>query len=156
MSLESVSFRAFRATQLSCVPLTHDPCPPLRPLSEKLSRERVAEIRAMRAAQKRQSIQAPDEDVAAQQKSFLTADEITTRNIIARERLLRTRETVLQSKRKVCRRGGWLWWGLFSLGGSCFFVRHILWREGFGMLCFSCCLGMAWIHKLYVQTYWLY
>ena len=56
----------------------------------------------MRLAQKRQSIQAPDEDATAvQQRSFLQADEAATRDIIARERLLRTRETVMQSKRKV-------------------------------------------------------
>lgn len=65
--------------------------------------EKIAAIKAKRLAKKRTMIKG-DEDIqigALEQRSFVDAEVDVTRDIVSRERLWRTRTTILQSNGKV-------------------------------------------------------
>lgn len=72
-------------------------------LPEAMPLEKIAAIKAKRLAIKRTKIKG-DDDIqpgALEQRSFVDAELDVTRDIVSRERLLRTRTTVLQSNGKV-------------------------------------------------------
>lgn len=64
---------------------------------------KIAAIKAKRLAKKRTMIKADDEiqPGALEQRSFVEAEVDVTRDIVSRERLWRTRTSVLQSNGKV-------------------------------------------------------
>ncbi|KAJ8299987.1 hypothetical protein KUTeg_021506 [Tegillarca granosa] len=71
-------------------------------LPEAMSFEKIAAIKAKRLAKKRTMIKG-DEDIqigALEQRSFVDAEVDVTRDIVSRERLWRTRTTILQSNGK--------------------------------------------------------
>lgn len=68
-----------------------------------MSVEKILAIKAKRLAKKRTMIKA-DDDLGVgllEQRSFVDAEVDVTRDIISRERLWRTRTTILQSSGKV-------------------------------------------------------
>ena len=74
-----------------------------RSLSEAMSVEKIAAIKAKIMAKKRSTIKTDlDDDITAlKQRSFVDADVDVTRDIVSRERVWRTRTTILQSTGKV-------------------------------------------------------
>ncbi|CAN0342553.1 parafibromin [Lethenteron reissneri] len=74
----------------------------IRSLSEAMSVEKIAAIKAKIMAKKRSTIKSDlEEDVAGlEQRSFVDAEVDATRDIVSRERLWRTRTTILQSSGK--------------------------------------------------------
>ncbi len=79
----------------------------LRSLSEAMSVEKIAAIKAKIMAKKRSTIKTDlDDDITQKQRSFVDAEVDVTRDIVSRERVWRTRTTILQSSGKV--RGGTL------------------------------------------------
>lgn len=81
-------------------------------LPEALPMEKIAQIKAKRLAIKRTMIKG-DNDIAPgpSEKSFVDAEMDVTRDIVSRERLWRTRTSILQSTGKVslptAHSGGW-------------------------------------------------
>ncbi|XP_070532316.1 parafibromin-like [Ptychodera flava] len=72
-------------------------------LSEAMSVEKIAAIKAKRMAKKRTTIKVDDDDLGAaalEQRSFVDAEVDVTRDIVSRERLWRTRTSILQSTGK--------------------------------------------------------
>jgi parafibromin len=77
-------------------------------LSEAMSIEKIAAIKAKRLAKKRSMIKADDMDLGSgmtEQRSFVDAEVDVTRDIVSRERQWRTRTTILQSTGKVSIKG---------------------------------------------------
>ncbi|RXM31261.1 hypothetical protein EOD39_7177 [Acipenser ruthenus] len=74
----------------------------IRSLSEAMSVEKIAAIKAKIMAKKRSTIKTDlDDDITAlKQRSFVDAEVDTTRDIVSRERVWRTRTTILQSSGK--------------------------------------------------------
>ncbi|XP_077492132.1 parafibromin-like [Amblyomma americanum] len=72
----------------------------IRSLSEAMSVEKIAAIKAKRLAKKRASIKGYDDLVIADVQGILGYDVDVTRDIVSRERQWRTRATVLQSAAK--------------------------------------------------------
>ncbi|XP_064649629.1 parafibromin-like isoform X2 [Lineus longissimus] len=73
-------------------------------LSEAMSIEKIAAIKAKRLAKKRSMIKADDVELGSgmvEQRSFVDAEVDVTRDIVSRERQWRTRTTILQSTGKV-------------------------------------------------------
>uniref|UniRef100_A0A8B9PWT3 Cell division cycle 73 n=1 Tax=Apteryx owenii TaxID=8824 RepID=A0A8B9PWT3_APTOW len=79
----------------------------IRSLSEAMSVEKIAAIKAKIMAKKRSTIKTDlDDDITAlKQRSFVDAEVDVTRDIVSRERVWRTRTTILQSTGK---ESGWL------------------------------------------------
>uniref|UniRef100_A0A8D0R3L9 Cell division cycle 73 n=1 Tax=Sus scrofa TaxID=9823 RepID=A0A8D0R3L9_PIG len=77
----------------------------IRSLSEAMSVEKIAAIKAKIMAKKRSTIKTDlDDDITAlKQRSFVDAEVDVTRDIVSRERVWRTRTTILQSTGKVVR-----------------------------------------------------
>lgn len=74
----------------------------LRSLSEAMSVEKIAAIKAKIMAKKRSTIKTDlDDDITQKQRSFVDAEVDVTRDIVSRERVWRTRTTILQSSGKV-------------------------------------------------------
>ena len=75
----------------------------IRSLSEAMSVEKIAAIKAKIMAKKRSTIKTDlDDDITAlKQRSFVDAEVDVTRDIVSRERVWRTRTTILQSTGKV-------------------------------------------------------
>lgn len=74
-------------------------------LPEAMPLEKIAAIKAKRLAKKRTMIKVDENDIqtgALEQRSFVDAEVDVTRDIVSRERLWRTRTTILQSQGKVC------------------------------------------------------
>lgn len=64
--------------------------------------EKIAAIKAKIMAKKRSTIKTDlDEDITLKQRSFVDAEVDVTRDIVSRERVWRTRTTILQSTGKV-------------------------------------------------------
>lgn len=73
-----------------------------RSLSEAMSVEKIAAIKAKIMAKKRSTIKTDlDDDITLKQRSFVDAEVDVTRDIVSRERMWRTRTTILQSTGKV-------------------------------------------------------
>uniref|UniRef100_A0AAY4ADR0 Parafibromin n=1 Tax=Denticeps clupeoides TaxID=299321 RepID=A0AAY4ADR0_9TELE len=73
----------------------------IRSLSEAMSVEKIAAIKAKIMAKKRSTIKTDlDEDITLKQRSFVDAEVDVTRDIVSRERVWRTRTTILQSSGK--------------------------------------------------------
>ncbi|KAH8033035.1 hypothetical protein HPB51_005833 [Rhipicephalus microplus] len=72
-----------------------------RSLSEAMSVEKIAAIKAKRLAKKRATIKGDDDLGLADMQGILEYDVDVTRDILSRERQWRTRTTVLQSAAKV-------------------------------------------------------
>ncbi|XP_062515070.1 parafibromin-like [Corticium candelabrum] len=78
----------------------------IRSLSDTLSAEKIAAIKAMRLAKKRATIKSADDELdrpappQQDDRLFLAADVDVTRDIVTRERIHRTRSTVLHSSGK--------------------------------------------------------
>ncbi|XP_028666856.1 parafibromin [Erpetoichthys calabaricus] len=74
----------------------------IRSLSEAMSVEKIAAIKAKIMAKKRSTIKTDlDDDLTAlKQRSFVDAEVDVTRDIVSRERVWRTRTTILQSSGK--------------------------------------------------------
>ncbi|KAK3730029.1 hypothetical protein QZH41_009535 [Actinostola sp. cb2023] len=74
----------------------------MRSLSEAMTKEKIAAIKAKRLAKKKTTIRVDDElePDLLKQRSFVDAEVDVTRDIVSRERLLRTRTSVLQSSGK--------------------------------------------------------
>ncbi|XP_067893811.1 parafibromin [Heterodontus francisci] len=74
----------------------------IRSLSEAMSVEKIAAIKAKIMAKKRSTIKTDlDDDIAAlKQRSFVDSEVDVTRDIVSRERVWRTRTTILQSTGK--------------------------------------------------------
>uniref|UniRef100_A0A4W3JS03 Parafibromin n=1 Tax=Callorhinchus milii TaxID=7868 RepID=A0A4W3JS03_CALMI len=74
----------------------------IRSLSEAMSVEKIAAIKAKIMAKKRSTIKPDlDDDIAAlNQRSFVDSEVDVTRDIVSRERVWRTRTTILQSTGK--------------------------------------------------------
>ncbi|MBN3307149.1 CDC73 protein, partial [Amia calva] len=74
----------------------------IRSLSEAMSVEKIAAIKAKIMAKKRSTIKTDlDDDITAlKQRSFVDAEVDVTRDIVSRERVWRTRTTILQSSGK--------------------------------------------------------
>ncbi|KAJ8357233.1 hypothetical protein SKAU_G00200270 [Synaphobranchus kaupii] len=73
----------------------------IRSLSEAMSVEKIAAIKAKIMAKKRSTIKTDlDEDITLNQRSFVDAEVDVTRDIVSRERVWRTRTTILQSSGK--------------------------------------------------------
>lgn len=72
-------------------------------LSEAMTVEKISAIRAKRLAKKRGTIKGDDElgSTVMEQRSFIDAEVDVTRDIVSRERMCRTRTTILQSVGKV-------------------------------------------------------
>lgn len=67
-----------------------------------MSVEKIAAIKAKIMAKKRSTIKTDlDEDITLKQRSFVDAEVDVTRDIVSRERVWRTRTTILQSTGKV-------------------------------------------------------
>lgn len=76
-----------------------------RSLSEAMSVEKIAAIKAKRLAKKRTTIRSADDfGVGPDLKQMLDFDVDITKEIIKRERQWRTRTTILQSSGKVGRK----------------------------------------------------
>ncbi|XP_060042454.1 parafibromin-like [Erinaceus europaeus] len=77
----------------------------LKPLSEAMSVDKIAEIKAKRMAKKKTTIKVDIEGpgAAPTARRFVDADVEATREIVSRERLGRTRTTILQSTGKTFR-----------------------------------------------------
>uniref|UniRef100_A0A672SZL6 Parafibromin n=1 Tax=Sinocyclocheilus grahami TaxID=75366 RepID=A0A672SZL6_SINGR len=74
----------------------------IRSLSEAMSVEKIAAIKAKIMAKKRSTIKTDlDDDITQKQRSFVDAEVDVTRDIVSRERVWRTRTTILQSSGKV-------------------------------------------------------
>uniref|UniRef100_A0AAY5F2H9 Parafibromin n=1 Tax=Electrophorus electricus TaxID=8005 RepID=A0AAY5F2H9_ELEEL len=74
----------------------------IRSLSEAMSVEKIAAIKAKIMAKKRSTIKTDlDDDITLKQRSFVDAEMDVTRDIVSRERVWRTRTTILQSSGKV-------------------------------------------------------
>ena len=74
----------------------------LRSLSEAMSVEKIAAIKAKRLAKKRTTIKSQDDiQLGSDLKVMLDFDVDVTKDIISRERQWRTRTTILQSTGKV-------------------------------------------------------
>uniref|UniRef100_A0A674N8Y9 Parafibromin n=1 Tax=Takifugu rubripes TaxID=31033 RepID=A0A674N8Y9_TAKRU len=70
-------------------------------LSEAMSVEKIAAIKAKIMAKKRSTIKTDlDDDITLKQRSFVDAEVDVTRDIVSRERVWRTRTTILQSSGK--------------------------------------------------------
>ncbi|XP_067941527.1 parafibromin-like [Watersipora subatra] len=69
-------------------------------ISSMLTMEQIAAMKAKRLATKRTTIKADEEPSAFEQRSFVDAEVAVSRDIISKERLWRTRVTVLQSNGK--------------------------------------------------------
>lgn len=64
--------------------------------------EKIAAIKAKIMAKKRSTIKTDlDDDITLKQRSFVDAEVDVTRDIVSRERVWRTRTTILQSSGKV-------------------------------------------------------
>lgn len=64
--------------------------------------EKIAAIKAKIMAKKRSTIKTDlDDDITLKQRSFVDAEMDVTRDIVSRERVWRTRTTILQSSGKV-------------------------------------------------------
>uniref|UniRef100_A0A8D1PAX2 Parafibromin n=1 Tax=Sus scrofa TaxID=9823 RepID=A0A8D1PAX2_PIG len=76
--------------------------PRIESLSEAMSVEKIAAIKAKIMAKKRSTIKTDlDDDITAlKQRSFVDAEVDVTRDIVSRERVWRTRTTILQSTGK--------------------------------------------------------
>ncbi|XP_053738979.1 parafibromin [Synchiropus splendidus] len=73
----------------------------IRSLSEAMSVEKIAAIKAKIMAKKRSTIKTDlDDDITLKQRSFVDAEVDVTRDIVSRERVWRTRMTILQSSGK--------------------------------------------------------
>uniref|UniRef100_A0A8C9XC89 Parafibromin n=1 Tax=Sander lucioperca TaxID=283035 RepID=A0A8C9XC89_SANLU len=73
----------------------------IRSLSEAMSVEKIAAIKAKIMAKKRSTIKTDlDDDITLKQRSFVDAEVDVTRDIVSRERVWRTRTTILQSTGK--------------------------------------------------------
>ncbi|KAI5607216.1 parafibromin isoform 2, partial [Silurus asotus] len=73
----------------------------IRSLSEAMSVEKIAAIKAKIMAKKRSTIKTDlDDDITLKQRSFVDAEVDVTRDIVSRERVWRTRTTILQSSGK--------------------------------------------------------
>uniref|UniRef100_A0A3B3THI6 Parafibromin n=1 Tax=Paramormyrops kingsleyae TaxID=1676925 RepID=A0A3B3THI6_9TELE len=72
----------------------------IRSLSDTMSVEKIAAIKAKIMAKKRSTIKTDFDDDIAQQRSFVDAEVDVTRDIVSRERVWRTRTTILQSSGK--------------------------------------------------------
>uniref|UniRef100_A0A4W4F5I3 Parafibromin n=1 Tax=Electrophorus electricus TaxID=8005 RepID=A0A4W4F5I3_ELEEL len=73
----------------------------IRSLSEAMSVEKIAAIKAKIMAKKRSTIKTDlDDDITLKQRSFVDAEMDVTRDIVSRERVWRTRTTILQSSGK--------------------------------------------------------
>uniref|UniRef100_A0A665TAP7 Parafibromin n=1 Tax=Echeneis naucrates TaxID=173247 RepID=A0A665TAP7_ECHNA len=73
----------------------------IRSLSEAMSVEKIAAIKAKIMAKKRSTIKTDlDDDITLNQRSFVDAEVDVTRDIVSRERVWRTRTTILQSTGK--------------------------------------------------------
>uniref|UniRef100_A0A9J7ZTV6 Parafibromin n=1 Tax=Cyprinus carpio carpio TaxID=630221 RepID=A0A9J7ZTV6_CYPCA len=73
----------------------------IRSLSEAMSVEKIAAIKAKIMAKKRSTIKTDlDDDITQKQRSFVDAEVDVTRDIVSRERVWRTRTTILQSSGK--------------------------------------------------------
>ncbi|KAG8132770.1 hypothetical protein E2320_010612, partial [Naja naja] len=83
------------------MPISNHSFPP-RSLSEAMSVEKIAAIKAKIMAKKRATIKTDlDDDITAlKQRSFVDAEVDVTRDIVSRERVWRTRTTILQSTGK--------------------------------------------------------
>ena len=69
-----------------------------------MSVEKIAAIKAKIMAKKRSTIKTDlHDDVTLKQRSFVDAEGAVTRDIVSRERVWRTRTTILQSTGKVSR-----------------------------------------------------
>ena len=67
-----------------------------------MSVEKIAAIKAKIMAKKRSTIKTDlDDDINQKQRSFVDAEVDVTRDIVSRERVWRTRTTILQSSGKV-------------------------------------------------------
>lgn len=67
-----------------------------------MSVEKIAAIKAKIMAKKRSTIKTDlDDDITLKQRSFVDAEVDVTRDIVSRERVWRTRTTILQSTGKV-------------------------------------------------------
>lgn len=67
-----------------------------------MSVEKIAAIKAKIMAKKRSTIKTDlDDDITQKQRSFVDAEVDVTRDIVSRERVWRTRTTILQSSGKV-------------------------------------------------------
>jgi parafibromin len=76
--------------------------PPHRSLSEAMSVEKIAAIKAKRLAKKRTTIKGNDDiGLGSDLRVMLDFDVDVTKDIISRERQWRTRTTILQSAGKV-------------------------------------------------------
>uniref|UniRef100_A0A8C6NWA3 Parafibromin n=1 Tax=Nothobranchius furzeri TaxID=105023 RepID=A0A8C6NWA3_NOTFU len=74
----------------------------IRSLSEAMSVEKIAAIKAKIMAKKRSTIKTDlDDEITLKQRSFVDAEVDVTRDIVSRERVWRTRTTILQSTGKV-------------------------------------------------------
>nr|XP_040028157.1 parafibromin-like [Gasterosteus aculeatus aculeatus] len=73
----------------------------IRSLSEAMSVEKIAAIKAKIMAKKQSTIKTDlDDDITLKQRSFVDAEVDVTRDIVSRERVWRTRTTILQSTGK--------------------------------------------------------
>ncbi|XP_033642899.1 parafibromin-like isoform X1 [Asterias rubens] len=75
----------------------------IRSLSDTMSVEKIAAIKAKLRAKKRTTIKVDDDDLGTgilEQRSFIDAEVDVTRDIMSRERLWRTRASILQSTGK--------------------------------------------------------
>lgn len=70
--------------------------------------EKIAAIKAKIMAKKRSTIKTDlDDDITLKQRSFVDAEVDVTRDIVSRERVWRTRTTILQSTGKVSTIEAW-------------------------------------------------
>lgn len=75
----------------------------IKSLSEAMSVEKIAAIKAKRLAKKRTTIKGTDDvGLGADLRGMLDFDVDVTKDIVSRERQWRTRTTILQSSGKVC------------------------------------------------------
>lgn len=86
-----------------------------------MSVEKIAAIKAKIMAKKRSTIKPDlDDDIPLKQRSFVDAEVDVTRDIVSRERVWRTRTTILQSTGKVRVHAEFLsHWYLHSTLGIC-------------------------------------
>lgn len=87
--------------------------------------EKIAAIKAKRLAKKRTMIKVDENDIqsgALEQRSFVDAEVDVTRDIVSRERLWRTRTTILQSQGKV---------GLWATGNKAFLTSEFVFCVSF-------------------------
>ncbi len=108
----------------------------LRSLSEAMSVEKIAAIKAKIMAKKRSTIKTDlDDDITQKQRSFVDAEVDVTRDIVSRERVWRTRTTILQSSGKV-------------RGGTLIFLAK---KQGLSILCINIYLKTININAMYVK-----